>query len=226
MQNRGEQRSQSQKINDLKLAAQTLILIKQYGIETLSDMAAVVKNLRLKYDGLKAESTKTVRRYATLSEHIKQAEAYKNNSKVYWQWRGMKEGDKEARFYEKHKDEIKAFADAHQYMTRHLNGRKEIPLDDWRREFATVANEHAALLAESEKLSHELRSAEAIMHNAEKVMGAEQQARSRRYGSLNANNAYQQQSVDRTLIPSRHNTYARYREEQQVLRALIFEVLS
>ena len=94
----------------------------------------------------------------------------------------MKEGDKESRFYEKHKDEIKAFADAHKYMERHLNGRKSIPLDDWRREFATVKTEHAGFVAESEKLSQELRSAEAIMRNAEKVMGAKQQAQRRKSG--------------------------------------------
>jgi hypothetical protein len=109
------------------------------------------------------------------------AEAYEKNSKVYFQWRGMKEGDKETRFYEKHKAEITAFTEAHKYMTRHLNGHKSIPLDDWRREFATVKNEHASLMAESDKLSQELRSAEAIKRNAEKLMGVEQTAKIRKY---------------------------------------------
>ena len=87
---------------------------------------------------------------------------------------------KETRFYEKHKDEITAFTEAHKYMTRHLNGYKSIPLDDWRHEFATINNEHASLIAESEKLSQELRSAEATKRNAEKVMGAEQQTQKRK----------------------------------------------
>jgi hypothetical protein len=56
-------------------------------------------------------------------------------------------------------------------MERHLNGRKQIPLDDWKREFSQVSNKHAALLSESDKLSAELRSAATIKRNAEKVMG-------------------------------------------------------
>ena len=92
----------------------------------------------------------------------------------------MKEGDKESRFYEKHKEEISAFADAHRYMERHLNGRESIPLDDWRRELATVKAEHAAFVGESEKLLQELRSAEAIMRNAEKVMGVDVQGQKRK----------------------------------------------
>ena len=178
--NRGENRSQSQRINDTKLAAQALIFMQRYDLETLADMTEAVKKLRSRYSEIKAESTKTARRYATLSEHIKQAELYGNNRKVYHQWRSMKEGDKESRFYEKHKEEINAFADAHKYMERHLNGRKSIPLDDWRREFATVKNEHAAFVADSEKLSQEIKSAEAIMRNAEKVMGVESQAQRRK----------------------------------------------
>jgi len=180
MQNRGDNRSQSQRINDVKLTAQTLIFIQQYDIETLTDMTEAVKKLRSRYNEIKVEATKTARRFSTLSEHIKQAESYENNRKVYHQWRGLKEGDKESRFYEKHKDEIKAFADAHKYMERHLNGRKSIPLDDWRREFATVKSEHATFVAESEKLSQELRSAEAIIRNAEKVMGVETQGQRRK----------------------------------------------
>jgi chromosome segregation ATPase len=176
------QRSQSQARDDLKLVTDTFNFIVKYDIETLADMAAVMKNMRSKYDALKAETTKTARRYAALAEHIKQAEAYSKNSKVYSQWRGMKGGGKKDQFYDKHKDGIAAFAEAHKYMARHLNGRKEIPLDSWKREFATVKNEHAALLADSDNLSRELRSAEAIRRNAEKVMGAQQQARSRGHG--------------------------------------------
>jgi hypothetical protein len=169
-------------MNDLDLAVSTHNFMVKYDIETLADMAGVVKNMRSRYDGLKIETTETARRYATLSEHIRQAEAYGKNARVYEQWRGMQEGGKKEQFYGKHKDEIAAFTEAYKYMTRHLNGRKEIPLDNWKREFVTVKNKHTALLADSDKLSKELRSAEAMKRNAEKVMGMEQQTRSWGYG--------------------------------------------
>jgi len=57
-------------------------------------------------------------------------------------------------------------------MTRHLNGRTKIPLDDWKRELAELTTQRTVLLDESDKLSAELRSAETIKRNAEKAMGA------------------------------------------------------
>jgi hypothetical protein len=174
-------RSQRQVMDDLDLAVSTHNFMVKYDIETLTDMAEVVKNMRLQYDSLKIKTTETARRYATLSEHIRQAEVYGKNAKVYEQWRGMKEGGKKEQFYGKHKNEIAAFTEAYKYMTRHLNGRKERPLDAWRREFTTVKNKHAMLLADSDKLSKELKSAESMKRSAEKVMGVEQQTKNRRY---------------------------------------------
>lgn len=176
-----QNRTQRQRLDGLKLASQTLIFIEKYEIETLSDMANVIKNLRLRYDGLKSESYKKARRYKTLAEHIKQGEAYVKNCKVYEQWRNLK-GNKENAFYEKHKTEIDAFTDAHNYMTRHLNGRKEIPLDAWKREFESVSNEHKRLVADSDLLYGELRSAEAIKRNADRVMGVKAKTHNKVYG--------------------------------------------
>lgn len=75
-----------------------------------------------------------------------------------------------------------AFTATHEYMTRHLNGRTKIPLDDWKRELAGLTAQREVLLAESDKLTAELRSAETIKRNAEKVMGADAPKRNRAQG--------------------------------------------
>ena len=49
------------------------------------------------------------------------------------------------------------------------NGRTKIPLDDWKREFAGLTAQRDELLAESDILTAELRSAKTIKHNARKI---------------------------------------------------------
>jgi cob(I)alamin adenosyltransferase len=93
-------------------------------------------------------------------------------------------GDKEDAYYKKHSEAITAFTSAHNYLTRHLNGRTQIPLDAWKREIADLTTRRQVLLYDSDRLAAELRSAEASMRNAERDMGAkaEQQKRSHDIG--------------------------------------------
>jgi hypothetical protein len=175
----GDIRSQRQSIGDVQLAAQTVIFMEKYDLDTLEDMGAAVKELRSKYAEIKADSSKYLRRYAVLQEHIKHGENYGKHLAVYTKWRKMKEGTQFDKFFQAHKDEIAAFREAHNYLTLHLNGCTEIPLVAWKREFADVSNRHAVALAETDKLAAEIKSSEAIMRNAERVMGVEQTARKR-----------------------------------------------
>ena len=112
------------------------------------------------------------RRFHTLTEHIAQAENYVKHSAVYKRYAELK-GDKQDAYFDKHRTEILAFSTAHEYMTRHLNGRTKIPLNDWKHELAEVTARRDVLLAESDALSAELRNAEAIKRSADKVMGAD-----------------------------------------------------
>jgi len=168
--NHPEQRSRKQQIADIKLAAQTLNFITENGIKTLADMSAVVSKLRTKYDKLHNAVVPMSRRYNTLIEHIAQAETYSKYAKIYNQYYTLN-GEKQEVYYKKHGDAIVAFTKAHEYMARHLNGRTQIPLDAWKREFADLTTQRDLLLSESDKLTAELRSAETIKRNAEKVMG-------------------------------------------------------
>ena len=85
----------------------------------------------------------------------------------------------------KHSDEIREFTEAHKYMERHLNGRKQIPYYEWKKEFDELTVNRDTMLLKSGELAAELRSAETIMRNAEKVLG--QEARngktSKKYGA-------------------------------------------
>lgn len=179
--NHPEHRTQKQQIADIKLAAQTLTFIQTYNIETLADMAAAVQNLRARYNEIHNTLVPVSRRYHTLTEHIAQAESYVKYAPVYKRYTELK-GDKQDAYFNKHREGIMAFTAVHEYMTRHLNGRTKIPLDEWKREFTGLSAQREGLLAESDKLSAELRSAETIKRNAEKVMGADAPKRNKAQG--------------------------------------------
>jgi hypothetical protein len=62
-----------------------------------------------------------------------------------------------------------------------MNGRKQLPIADWKRELAEKTARQNRLLAESQNLNAELKNAEAIKRFAEKVMGVETPTRKRSY---------------------------------------------
>ena len=149
--------------------------------EPLAYMAATVQNLRAKYNEMHNTLVSMLRRYHTRTEHIAQAESYVKYAPVYKRFMELK-GEKQDAYFNKHPKGIMAFKTAHDYMTRHLNGRTKIPLDAWKRELSGLTTRRDVLLAESGILTAELRSAEAIKRNAEKVMGASAPKRNRAQG--------------------------------------------
>jgi hypothetical protein len=54
-------------MSDLDLAVSTHNFLVKHDVETLADMAEVVKNMRSRYDSSKIETTETARRFATLT---------------------------------------------------------------------------------------------------------------------------------------------------------------
>jgi hypothetical protein len=173
-------RTNAQNIANLKLMTQTFNFIQDNDIETLDDMTAVVQKLRNRYNDIRLQTTKDNRRWGVLEEHIKQAENYGKHRAVYEKWYKMKDDSPQANaYYKKHREEISEFAEAFKYLDRHLNGRKQIPLDAWKREFAELKSRRAAAIAESDRLAKEIKSAETLKRNAEAVMGVERSKRRR-----------------------------------------------
>ncbi len=154
--NHPERTTQKQKVADIQLAAQTLNFIQTHNIKTLADMVAAVQNLRSQHDEMHNTLVPMSRRYHTLTEHIAQAENYVKHTVVYKRYAELK-GDRQDAYYNKHSAEILAFSKAHEYMTHHLNGRTKIPLDAWKKELAGLTAQREVLLAESDKLTAELR---------------------------------------------------------------------
>jgi hypothetical protein len=127
---------------------------------------------------LRGETFQIARRLPVLTEHLKHVDNYVKYQKIYRQYYDIK-GNAQDKFYGKHKSEINAWLDAHKHFERVMNGRKQLPIADWKRELADKTARQNHLLAESQKLNAELKNAEAIKRFAEKVMGVETPTRKR-----------------------------------------------
>jgi hypothetical protein len=171
--------TQAQHIANIKLLADTMVFLDKYEIDTLDDMTAAMQKLRDKHNDLKLQHFNDSRRYGVLQDHIKHGENYGKRRAVYEKWQKMKEGSPQSdAYYKKHSEEITAFAAAHNYLTRVMNGNKSIPLVQWKREFAEIKSRYATANAEMDRLAKEIKSAETIKRNAEIVMGMESRKRS------------------------------------------------
>jgi hypothetical protein len=173
----GKVLTNSQHIANIKLMADTLNFIEKYDIETLEDMATAVQKLRDKHHKIKADMYSMNRRFATLQEHLNRVETYDKNRAVYRKWCNLK-GDKANTYYKNHSNEISDWTEAHKYFKRILGVHKQIPLADWRKEYAEVSVKRSALYGEQDSLSKEIKSAETIKRNAEAVIGIQHKQRS------------------------------------------------
>jgi hypothetical protein len=81
----------------------------------------------------------------------------------------MKEGSpKEDDFHKKHRDELDSFKTAYRYISDVMNGKKDIPLEKWRKEYAELRERYELETVRITKLSDEIKAAERIMRGAGK----------------------------------------------------------
>jgi hypothetical protein len=81
----------------------------------------------------------------------------------------MKEGSpKENSYHEKHRDELDSFKTAYNYISKVMNGKKDIPLEKWRKEYAELRERYELETVRINKLSDEIKAAERIMRGEQK----------------------------------------------------------
>jgi chromosome segregation ATPase len=109
------------------------------------------------------------KRLKTLEKHIQQADIYFKTRDCYKKWNNMKEGSpKENSYHEKHRDELDSFKTAYNYISKVMNGNKDIPLEKWRKEYAELRERYDLEAARINKLSDEIKAAERIIRGSVK----------------------------------------------------------
>jgi predicted nucleic acid-binding Zn-ribbon protein len=156
-------------IKGLHPMADTLLYIEKNDIHSLDDMPSAIANLKNELDEIRHQYFKDSKRLKSLAEHIRQADNYFKNRDCYQKWSKMKEGSPKSNdYFEKHSDELDSFKTAYQYISKVMNGKKDIPLEKWRKEYAELRERFDLEAVRINKLSDELKAAERIMRGEQK----------------------------------------------------------
>ena len=157
----GEGKSQRRKVVDLQAASRAWAFLQDNHITTLSELGAKVTSMRGDLNSTRDKVKPVERRLEKLNEHFAQVQVYREHSALYKVY--MKTNPKQrAAFYEQHRSELVLYESAQKYFDAHLNGRKNIPLAQWKAEAKELTIELKHLHLELDKQKDEVRKVEII----------------------------------------------------------------
>jgi ATP-dependent exoDNAse (exonuclease V) alpha subunit len=169
-------KSRWQKLRDLKAMAAVLIFCQENGISDIADLAATVKRMHEKQYDVANALKKVNRRLETLTLHLAHCENRKQYKSVYEKYTKLSPEKRKA-FGEKHKDEIERYLESGKYLAAVLNGRKDAPVKDWRKEALDKTAEQHTLYDEFYKLRGDVKNVEVLRRSAERIMDEAPQER-------------------------------------------------
>jgi ATP-dependent exoDNAse (exonuclease V) alpha subunit len=154
-------------IKGLHPMADTFLYIEQNGINSISDMPSAIAKMKDSLNEIRHQYFRDSKRLKSLGEHIRQADIYFKTRDCYQKWSKMKEGSRqEDNFHTKHRDELDSFKTAYRYISDVMNGKKDIPLEKWRKEYAELRERYDLEAVRVNKLSDEIKAAERIVRGA------------------------------------------------------------
>jgi len=161
-----------QTINNLQAASQMLIFLQENKIMDLDGLHKFVISMHSKQSAIRDDLKPIERRLKTLDEHIKQAEYYREFTKINRLYKQQKPKDKD-KFYESHRRELTLYEAAERYFKGVLNGREKIPLPTWKAEHEKLTAERKRLNAEYLSLKDEVIKVEKISRSVQDIMHEE-----------------------------------------------------
>ncbi len=175
-----EQKSYYGQISDSNMAARVFNFLQKNHI---TDMAGLREKVGEMYDRRLDMGDRLNRidgRLHMLDEHIRYMGYYQEHRELYSQYQQIRRPKKQAAFREQHYTEIALFESAHRYLGQHLNGNTP-PLQSWKEERTKLLTERAALNGQYNMLKEEVREAEIVIRNVERLVSrSEQKARTHR----------------------------------------------
>lgn len=171
-------KSRWKKIADLKTAAKVLTFLQANGITDVEQLAGKVKEIHERIYEVSKNIKDNERRQGVVAGHLAHYENYKQHKGIYEKYRQL-DPKKRPAFYEKHEQEIQLYQAAKQHFDDCMNGRKTLPIAEWKEEAATLAADRYALFEEYYQLKEDTRSIEVLRRGADTIMREDVQERSR-----------------------------------------------
>ena len=187
--------SQWQKIRNLQTSAKVLNFLTENNITDMDEFSNKVVQIHEQLKTTTDDIKKAERRLETLAEHLAHAENIKTHKAVYKKYKALTPkkdtaamnslnpftkkkatADYEAAvqkyeaYHDKHADEIQAYENAVQHFDNVMNGRTQLPINDWQAEQKKLLAKRYNLCDKFYTLKEEIKSVEVLRRSVENLM--------------------------------------------------------
>ena len=192
--------SRWQKIRSLQTQAQVLIFLQENDIASVDDFTKAVVQIHEQLKTVSDDIKSTDRRLETLATHLAHNDNRKTHKAVYQKYKDLTpkkdtaalnslnpftkkkaQADydtvvkKQEAYREKHADAIGQYESAIDYFSAVMNGRTQLPINDWQKEQNQLLKKRYGLCEKFYTLKDEIKSAETIRRSMEQIMRDEPQ---------------------------------------------------
>ena len=165
--------------NSIQDNAAVLNFLLDYNINSVSELFDAITELNSDYYELRGRMKKGERRMTALRERMEKLEIY-NRYKALRQKADKLNPRKRAAFEEQHRSELAQFEAAKNYLQEMKNGGEKISMQTWRKELDRLKKESYGQEYELKRMAEQIKTAEHIRKDAERIMEQNQQEEERR----------------------------------------------
>ena len=166
-------------IRRLKENAAVFNFLMEHNINSIEELFDVISDLNDRYYDLRGKIVNAERRIAVLRERLDKLKQYRSYKAVRQKLDTLKE-KKRALYEEQHKAELAAFASAEKYLTALREAGEKVKPEEWRRETERLNAEREANYKLMEDMREQIKAAENIRKDAERIAEWNQQEEQRR----------------------------------------------
>jgi len=188
-------KSNWQRVRNLQTTAKILSFLTKHDISSVENFSDTVVRINERLKTVTDDINKAERQLETLATHLDHADNHKAHKAVYQKYKRLTPKadhaelnslnpftknkatkDYEAAtqqqnaYYEKHAEEIQAYLAAKQHFDAVMNGRKYLPIKDWKKEQRDLIAKRYALCDEYYSIKEETSSLEAIRRSIESLI--------------------------------------------------------
>ena len=166
-------------IRRLKENAAVFNFLMEHNINSVEELFDVISDLNDRYYDLRGKIVNAERRIAALRERLDKLKQYRSYKAVRQKLDTLN-GKKRALYEEQHKAELAAFASAEKYLTALKEAGEKIKPEEWRKETERLNAEREANYKRMEDMREQIKAAESIRKDAERIAEWNQQEEQRR----------------------------------------------
>lgn len=163
-------------IIDAKKVAATYNLLKEKGIDSVSELDKAISNMKKDSGSVREEIRDIESSIADINETIKYAERSQANKPVWDEY--IKSG-KSQRFYDSHRAELMIYESSQEFLKRKVSAGQTIKLTQLRKEASDLESQRIDLSTKLDALKHDKKELEQAKKNVDIIIHQEQDDKSK-----------------------------------------------